>query len=119
MKNRWKTLLIVFAALAAISGFGVNQALAQTPGSVRGQVTDPSAAVVPNTNIQVTGGGVTKSAKTDGQGRYAIPGLAPGAYTVTAAAKGFVPFSSRTSTWRRARQLRSISRSRFRPKRSR
>src|SRR5689334_128542 len=93
MKNRWKTLLIVFAALAAISVFGVNEALAQAPGSVRGQVTDPSAAVVPNTNIQVTGAGVTKSAKTDGQGRYAVPGLAPGAYTVTAAAKGFVPFS--------------------------
>lgn len=93
MKNRWKTLWIVFAALAAFSAIGANQALAQTPGSLRGQVTDPSAAVVPNTTIQVTGGGVTKSAKTDGQGRYAIPGLVPGAYAVTATAKGFVTFS--------------------------
>ena len=93
MKNRWKSLLIVFAALAAFSALGVNCALAQAPGSVRGQVTDPSAAVVPNTTIQVTGAGGVKSAKTDGQGRYAVPGLAPGAYTVTAAAKGFVTFT--------------------------
>jgi hypothetical protein len=93
MKNRWKSLSIVFMALAAFSALGVNCALAQAPGSVRGQVTDPSAAVVPNTTIQVTGAGGVKSAKTDGQGRYAVPGLAPGAYTVTAAAKGFVPFT--------------------------
>ncbi|HEX6773310.1 MAG TPA: hypothetical protein VF126_14870, partial [Acidobacteriaceae bacterium] len=66
MKNRWKTVLIVFAALAALSLFGINEALAQTPGSLRGQVTDPSAAVVPNTTVQVTGAGVTRNAKTDG-----------------------------------------------------
>jgi hypothetical protein len=52
MKNRWKSLSIVFMALAAFSALGVNCALAQAPGSVRGQVTDPSAAVVPNTTIQ-------------------------------------------------------------------
>ena len=93
MKNCWKKVWIVFAALAALSLLGVGQALAQTPGSLRGQVTDPSAAVVPNTTVQVTGAGVTRNAKTDGQGRYAISGLPSGAYTVSAAAKGFVTFT--------------------------
>jgi len=93
MKIRWKSLLIVFAALAAFSALGVSEALAQAPGSLRGQVTDPSAAVVPNTTIQVTGATGAKSAKTDGQGRYTVPGLVPGAYTVTATAKGFLTFT--------------------------
>ncbi|HWD98438.1 MAG TPA: carboxypeptidase regulatory-like domain-containing protein [Bryobacteraceae bacterium] len=92
MKNRWK-LFIVFTALAALSALLPVRALAQTPGSLRGQVTDPSAAVVPNTTVQVTGNGISKSAKTDGQGRYAIPGLPPGSYSITAAAKGFLTFA--------------------------
>ena len=63
---------------------------AQTqPGSLHGQVTDPSGAVIPGATVTVTGGAGSKTATTDGQGFYDLKGLAPDTYTVTAIAKGF------------------------------
>ena len=67
-------------------------ASAQTTGTLRGQVTDPSAAVVPGATVQVTGNGISRSAKTDGQGRYTITAPA-GTYAVQADATGFVTFT--------------------------
>ncbi len=93
MKNGFMRLLCLLAVFAAAALIAPERGLAQTPGSLRGQVTDPSAAVVPNTTIQITGPGVVRAAKSDGQGKYAVAGLPPGAYTVTATAKGFVNFT--------------------------
>ena len=73
------------------------QSLATT-GTLRGQVTDPSGAVVPNATvaIQISGepgsGGQTHSATTSRTGGYEIGNLAPGKYTVTANAQGFSVF---------------------------
>ena len=73
-------------------------AWAQTgTGSLRGQVADPSGAVIPQASITVTSGtGVSKTGTSDASGQYAISGLAPGQYTVTAQAPGFSPFTSPT-----------------------
>ncbi|HTA47263.1 MAG TPA: TonB-dependent receptor [Bryobacteraceae bacterium] len=62
-------------------------------GSIRGVVTDPSAAVVPNATIVAAGGGVTRSVKSDNQGRYSVPNLPAGKYNVHADASGFVQFT--------------------------
>jgi hypothetical protein len=64
---------------------------AQTPGTAHGQVTDPSGAVIPGATVQFTGSGVSRSVKTDAQGRYTTP-LPPGSYTLQADAPGFVTF---------------------------
>ena len=79
--------LIVFLVSAS--------ALAQTgTGTLRGQVTDPSGAVVPNVQVTITApGGSSKSATTDRSGNYQVGNLAAGKYTVTTNAKGFAPFS--------------------------
>jgi len=59
-------------------------------GTMRGRITDPSGAVVPQATITVTGpSGQTATAHSNHQGVYEINGLAPGAYNVTAVAKGF------------------------------
>jgi Carboxypeptidase regulatory-like domain len=73
-------------------------AWAQTAtGSLRGQVADPSGAVIPQASITVTSGtGVSKTGTSDASGQYAISGLAPGQYTVTAQAPGFSTFTSQT-----------------------
>jgi len=62
-------------------------------GTLRGQVTDPSGAVVPNATVAIlVSGGRTHSATTNRSGGYEIGNLAPGKYTVTANAQGFAVF---------------------------
>ena len=65
-----------------------------TTGTLRGQVTDPSGAVVPNATVAVlVSGGQPHSATTNRSGGYEIGNLAPGKYTVTANAQGFAVFA--------------------------
>jgi uncharacterized membrane protein YgcG len=62
-------------------------------GSLRGQVTDPSGAVVANAAVAALAtGGKTHSATTNRSGSYEIGNLPPGLYTVTANAQGFAVF---------------------------
>jgi hypothetical protein len=69
-----------------------------TTGTLRGQVTDPSGAVVPGATVAVlmsgeqVSGGQTHSATTNRSGGYEIGNLPPGKYTVTANAQGFAIF---------------------------
>ena len=89
MQNNLKLLLV--AALAVQIG------LAQNAGTVRGTVTDPSAASVPGATAQITGNGTSRNAKTDGQGKFTIT-LPPGSYNVRADAKGFTTFLQQNLT---------------------
>ena len=83
--SRIPALLLLFAALALPSA-------AQT-GALHGQVQDPSGAVVPGAAISLAGGLKPIETKSGADGQYSIRGLAPGAYSITAAAKGFAPLT--------------------------
>ncbi len=64
-----------------------------TTGTLRGQVTDPSGAVVANATVAVlVSGGPTHSATTSKAGNFEIANLPPGTYTVTANAQGFAVY---------------------------
>jgi hypothetical protein len=65
---------------------------AQNAGSLRGIVTDPSNSLVPGATVVVASNNVARTAVSDGQGRYTLPNLAPGKYTIRADAPGFVTF---------------------------
>ena len=65
---------------------------AQTPGTLRGVVTDPSAAVIPGATVVATGNGITRTGKSDNQGRYTLTNVPAGTYTVRADASGFVTY---------------------------
>jgi hypothetical protein len=84
----------VFLTLATLAFMGAipQKIQAQNVGSLRGTVTDPSAAVVPNATVVATGNGVTRSATSDGQGHYALPNMPPGKYDIRADANGFVTY---------------------------
>ena len=61
--------------------------------SLRGQVTDPSGAVVPAVTVTVIGSdGVARETQTDEEGRYSFRNLPPGTYTVRVRVKGFADF---------------------------
>jgi hypothetical protein len=64
---------------------------AQTSGgTLRGRVTDPTGAVIPQATVTATGPSDQKTtAVSDSQGNYELKGLSPGSYTVTTVAKGF------------------------------
>ena len=78
-----RVLLLVVSAVAQTSS-----------GVLRGQVTDPSGAVVANATVTATGADNTnRSATTDRSGNYEIGKLSPGRYTVNANAPGFAIFT--------------------------
>src|SRR4029077_6110580 len=70
-------------------------ASSQNTSSLRGQVTDPSAAVIPGATVTATGpGNKVKVGNTNQKGLYTINGPAPGEYKVRVMAKGFTVFES-------------------------
>jgi hypothetical protein len=88
--------ILIPATLIGLAAPASAQSQAQsstTTGTLRGQVMDPSGAVVTNATVAVlVFGGQTHSATTNRSGGYEIGNLAPGKYTVTANAQGFAVF---------------------------
>jgi hypothetical protein len=61
--------------------------------SLRGQVTDPSGAVVPAATVTVIGtDGATQEVQTNEEGRYIFRNLPTGTYTVQIRVQGFADF---------------------------
>ncbi|MGA9752488.1 MAG: carboxypeptidase-like regulatory domain-containing protein, partial [Acidobacteriota bacterium] len=84
-------LLRWFNCLAVLAFMGIF-ALAQTPtGTIQGLVTDSTGAAVQGATITIvqTATNGTRTTTTDSGGRFIIPFVQPGNYTVTADAKGF------------------------------
>ncbi len=81
--------VLVFLAMVLLTGFVSPDA--QTLAGLQGRVFDASGAVVPAAVIRVQDDsiGFDASVQADGEGRYYIPALPNGTYTVTAAARGF------------------------------
>ena len=66
-------------------------AWAQTtpPSSLKGVVTDPSGALVPDALVQLRGPGGEQRVKTNASGEYTFPSLPAGKYLVRVIVKGF------------------------------
>lgn len=71
------------------------QASAQTFGTVQGTVTDPSNAVIPGATVRIHNpvSGFSRSAVTDGEGKFSIPNVPFNPYHLTVAGKRFTQFS--------------------------
>ena len=69
-----------------------------TTGAITGTVTDPSSAIVPQANVELTSRDTNAvlTAKTNAAGQYSFNGVRPGAYKITVKMTGF-----RTSSVRR------------------
>jgi hypothetical protein len=83
-------VLAILAAFMLLSGVSQAQVLY---GSLTGNVTDPSGAVVLGASVEalnVSTGAVSKST-TDARGVYSFALLQPGTYKVTVSAAGFSP----------------------------
>jgi len=81
---------VAVSSLVALSGPMVAQE-AVTTASLSGRVIDPSQALILRARIVLTADatGQTYNAESDSKGRFRIPYLAPGSYTLKAQADGF------------------------------
>src|SRR6185437_11564625 len=64
-------------------------AVAQTTGGLRGQVLDPSGAVVPGATVTLTQGATVLTAPSDNDGNYSFRDVPAGSYSLTIDAQGF------------------------------
>jgi Carboxypeptidase regulatory-like domain/TonB-dependent Receptor Plug Domain len=90
--NTFARLCRYAAWIAILSLHALSAVYAQvSTGSIAGQVTDQSRAVVPSAAVTLTneGTGAERNAKTDSVGNYVFPLVAPGTYVLRAAAPGF------------------------------
>jgi hypothetical protein len=94
MKKLFTLIALLF--VTALAGYG--QATSVNGGSIQGTITDPTGAVVPDANVNVTATdtGSVKIVTTDSAGFYSVGPLNPGNYTVTVTKSGFEKLSVKT-----------------------
>ena len=91
-----KTIGFIILALLLHAG---GAALAQeTTGSITGLIVDPQGLAVPGVTITVTGPQGAKTAVTEASGRFNVPFLVPGTYTVRSELQGFKPVERQNVT---------------------
>ena len=70
---------------------------AQNNGLISGTVTDKSGAAVVGARVEIesTGGNLTRTTETNGDGVYVASSLPPGTYNITVTSKGFQKFEAK------------------------
>ncbi len=83
-----KTAALLFIAACSLSAQSITATLS-------GTVSDPNGAVVPGATVKASSDetGLNKVTKTDNDGHYTIPFLAPGTYVVLVESTGFSPIT--------------------------
>src|SRR5580692_2621441 len=88
IKRIFPLIAFAFAALSASAQSG-------SAGAVRGAITDPSGAVIPNASVHLTDkvSGFNRTATSDATGQFIFSNVPFNPYTIDASAKGFAPLS--------------------------
>ena len=87
-RNLATSIALVILAIATLLGSALGQS---NQGSIAGNVSDPTGALVPNAKITAKGQatGSTYTTATTSSGSYRFPNLNIGTYDVTVTADGF------------------------------
>jgi hypothetical protein len=83
------TSLFVTGCLIGLAGTGYSQGT--NLGTIRGSVTDPNGAIIPNAAVKITdqATGISRDVTTDSEGNYEAAAIKPGTYKVSVTASGF------------------------------
>src|SRR5580704_6907093 len=88
--GRSRSFVFIFVTLFVLLMLAASLPAQTGSGTLRGRVTDPTGAVIPQATVTATGAkGQKATTVTDNQGAYELKGLSPGTYTITTSAKGF------------------------------
>ena len=84
------------AASSAASASPATPATPATAAALRGQITDPTGALIPGVTVTITtpAGKAVRTATSDAAGHYQVNGITPKSYIVQAAFAGFALFAS-------------------------
>jgi hypothetical protein len=82
------SIALVFAAASVAFG-------QETTGTITGRVVDAQNLAVPGATVTIAGPQGTKQAVTDTTGRYTVPFLTPGTYSVNVELQGFKPVNQK------------------------
>jgi hypothetical protein len=81
----------IWVAILVLVSSGLALAQETTTGTIFGRVTDEQGGVIPGATVTVTGATGEKVAITDANGRYNVPYLTPGTYSIRVELAGFAP----------------------------
>ena len=84
MHARISALFLAF--VLALTGLAAAQ---ETTGTITGRITDTQGLAVPGATVTVTGPQGAKTVVSEGDGRFSVPFLTPGVYTLRAELTGF------------------------------
>jgi carboxypeptidase family protein len=84
------SVIVVITLIACWSGT-VGAAAQNTTGAISGRIVDGQGLALPGVAVKATGAQGVKSTTSDGEGRFTIPFLTPGDYSVQAELVGFKP----------------------------
>src|SRR6267378_5534289 len=76
--------LVAMVLMLFVTGFAQ-----QTRGTLRGVIKDELGATIVGATVTLTDATGVRTATTNGEGAYVFNGLAPGKYSLRAAARGF------------------------------
>src|SRR5579872_739216 len=90
MKRLWKSGCTC-SCLTLLLAAGLGQLQAQSSGALSGIVYDQAGKAIPNANVEVRSEstGEPHSVNADSEGKFSVPNLAPGKYSIFATAPGF------------------------------
>jgi len=81
-----RTTVLLVAVMLNLGGLASAQ---QTTGNLSGRILDRQDLPIPGVAVTVTGPQGSRTSITDAEGRYTVPFLVPGTYTVRAELQGF------------------------------
>jgi hypothetical protein len=90
LKLRW-IIVMIAAVLGTLAGAGRALGQATNSGTVVGEVTDASGAVIPGATVTLTdsGASIKLAEVTNASGKYAFTTVPPGTYVISATKSGF------------------------------
>jgi hypothetical protein len=87
--SRVRVQAIWCLAVAVLAALAMPAFAQETTGTIKGRIVDAQGLAVPGANVTVTGPQGSKAVVTDTEGRFNIPFLTPGKYTVRTELQGF------------------------------
>ena len=82
---------LIWVAILVLASAGFASAQETTTGTIFGRVTDEQGGVIPGAAVTVTSDQGEKVTVSDGSGRFNVPYLTPGSYSIRVELAGFAP----------------------------